>query len=257
MKLPVSPYFTPVPLTSAYTVDQQTLTDGLRTPRDLGPLMGQQSFCGIPFALGQPGEKNVILLDKQEVIVDLDPALSSNGGITYVVFLHAVEDRVTNYWPGLADFSVDGNELGDLVADYALEYSDGTVETTSILRRFAIQQSRIAWGASAFAAIPALKPGVFATLTEEKIAGYPPSNDYGRGETRHVSGRERSADKLWLYALPNPHPAKPLRRIICTPQKERAVIYGITLTTVTEHPLRAGVRRKARLTLPPASSSTN
>lgn len=251
MKPPVSPYFTPVPLTNAATVDQQTLTEGLRAPRDLGPLTGQQSFCGIPFALGQPGEKNVILLDKQEVVVDLDPALHDNGGVTYVIFLHAVEDRVTTYWPGLADFSVDGNELGDLVADYALEYADGTVETTAILRRFAIQQSRIAWGASAFAAIPALKPGVFATLTEEKIAGYPPSNDYGRGETRHVAGRERSADRLWLYALPNPHPTKPLRRIICTPQKERAAIYGITLTTVTEHPLRAGVRRKARLTLPP------
>lgn len=251
MKPPVSPYFTPVPLTGAYTVDQQTLTDGLRAPRDLGELTGQQSFCGIPFALGQPGEKNVILLDKQKVVVDLDPALTNNADATYIIFLHAVEDRVTNYWPGLADFSVDGNELGDLVADYTLEYADGVVETTPIVRRFAIQQSRIAWGASAFAAVPALKPGVFATLTEEKIAGYPPSNDYGRGETRHVAGRERSADKLWLYALPNPHPGKALRRIICTPQKERAVIYGITLTTVTEHPLRAGVRRKARLVLPP------
>ena len=250
MKPPVSPYFTPVSLTGAYTADHQTLTDGLRAPRDLGPLTGQQGFCGIPFALGQPGEKNVILLDQQEAVIDLDPALTSTGGSTYVIFLHAVEDRVTNYWPGLADFSVDGNELGDLVADYTLEYADGTVETTAILRRFAIQQSRIAWGASAFAAIPALKPGVFATLTEEKIAGYPPSNDYGRGETRHVAGRERSADRLWLYALPNPHADKPLRRIICTPQKERAVLYGITLTTVTEHPLRAGVRRKARLTLP-------
>ena len=250
MKPPVSPYFTPVSLTGAYTADHQTLTDGLRAPRDLGPLTGQQGFCGIPFALGQPGEKNVILLDQQEAVIDLDPALTSTGGSTYVIFLHAVEDRVTNYWPGLADFSVDGNELGDLVADYTLEYADGTVETTAILRRFAIQQSRIAWGASAFAAIPALKPGVFATLTEEKIAGHPPSNDYGRGETRHVAGRERSADRLWLYALPNPHADKPLRRIICTPQKERAVLYGITLTTVTEHPLRAGVRRKARLTLP-------
>ncbi|MFZ4663016.1 MAG: CehA/McbA family metallohydrolase [Caldilineaceae bacterium] len=250
MKPPVSPYFTPVALTGAYTTDHQTLTDGLRAPRDLGPLTGHQNFCGIPFDLGQPGEKNVILLDQQEAVIDLDPALTSIGGSTYVIFLHAVEDRVTNYWPGLADFSVDGNELGDLVADYTLEYADGTVETTAILRRFAIQQSRIAWGASAFAAIPALKPGVFATLTEEKIAGYPPSNDYGRGETRHVAGRERSADRLWLYALPNPHPDKPLRRIICTPQKERAVLYGITLTTVTEHPLRAGVRRKARLTLP-------
>lgn len=250
MKPPVSPYFTSVSLLGAFTTDRQTLPETLRVPRDLGDLTGQQSFCGIPFTLGQPGEKNVILLDQQEVTIDLEPGASGNSTATYVIFLHAVEDRVTNYLDGLADFSVDGNELGDLVADYTLEYTDGAVETTPIHRRFAIQQSRIAWGASAFAALPALKPGVFATLTEEQIVGRPPTGPYGRGETRHVAGRERSADRLWLYALPNPHPDKPLRRIICKPQQEKAVLYGITLTTVTQHPLRAGVRRKARLTLP-------
>ncbi len=245
MKSPVSPYFTPITLTNAFTVDHQTLTDGLRAPTGLGELTGQQSFCGMPFALGQPGEKNVILLENQEVHVDVD-ALTA----TYLIFLHAVEDRVTNYWPGLADFSIDGNELGDLVADYTLEYADGSVETAPILRRFAIQQSRIAWGASAFAAIPALQSAVFRTLTEEQILGNLPRRPYGNGETRHVAGRERSADKLWLYALPNPHPTKPIRRIGCTPQKERALIYGITATTLTDHPLRASMRRKARLTLP-------
>ena len=245
MKPPVSPYFTPVTLSKAFTLDHQTLTDGLRAPIGVGELTGHQTFCGMPFVLGQPGEKNVILLENQAVHIDVD-ALTA----TYLIFLHAVEDRVTNYWPGLADFSVDGNELGDLVADYTLEYADGTVETAPILRRFAIQQSRIAWGASAFAAIPATKPAVFHTLTEEQILGNLPRRPYGNGETRHASGRERSAEKLWLYALPNPHPAKPIRRIVCTPQKERALIYGITATTLTEHPLRASMRRKARLTLP-------
>jgi len=262
MKMPVSPHFTPIPLTGAFTTDHQTLTDGLSAPRDLGELTGQQSFCSIPFALGQPGEKNVILLDQQAVSIDLDKGATGAITATYVIFLHAVEDRVTNYLDGLADFAIDGNELGDLVADYTLEYADGTVETAAILRRFAIQQSRIAWGASAFAAIPALKAKTFPTVTEEQILGRVPASSYGRGETRQVAGRERSADRLWLYALPNPHPDKPIRRIVCTPQperlspsrgaakKERAVIYGITTTTVTAHPLRPGVRRKVRLTLP-------
>jgi hypothetical protein len=120
MKTPVSPYFTPISLTDAFTADHQTLTEGLRAPRDLGDLTGQQSFAGIPFMLGQPGEKNVILLEKQEVHIAID------NTATYLLFLHAVEDRVTNYLDGLADFSVDGNELGDLVADYTLEYEDGS-----------------------------------------------------------------------------------------------------------------------------------
>ncbi|MEZ4868695.1 MAG: CehA/McbA family metallohydrolase [Caldilineaceae bacterium] len=248
MQPPVSPYFTPISLQQAANVDLQTLAENLRPPKDLGDLTGRRAFSGIPFHLGAPGEPNVILLDKQttpEVHIDLEDCRA-----TYVIFLHMVEDRVTNYWDGLADFAIDGNELGDLVADYVLEYADGAVESTAILRRFAIQQSRIGWGASAFAAMPALKAGVFATATEEVILGQGGARDYGRGETRHVAGRERSSDKLWLYALPNPHPDKPIRRILCKPQKERAVIYGITTTSVADHPLRLGVRRKVRLTLP-------
>src|SRR5205823_11464532 len=102
--------------------------------------------------------------------------------------------------------------------------------------------------ASAFAALPAMKPSTFPTTTEEQKLGRVPQNAYGEGETRNDSGR--SNKNLWLYALPNPYPEKPIRRIVCTPQQERAVIYGITTTNITEHPLRPGVRQKLRLTLP-------
>lgn len=245
MKLPPSPHFTPVPLTRAFNVDRQTLTGALRPPADVALVTGAQSYHGVPFACGGPNEPNAILLDQSPVAIDL-----SDQHATYVLFLHIVEDRITNYQDGLADFAVDGNELGHLVSDYTLEYADGSKVTTPILRRFAIQQSHIQWGASAFAAIPALKPGVFHTVTEEIRLGRTPTGDYGRGETRHVAGRERSADRLWLYALHNPHPDAPIRRLICTPQSERSLIFAITLTNVAAHPLRPGVRQKARLTLP-------
>ncbi|MCB0064213.1 MAG: CehA/McbA family metallohydrolase [Caldilineaceae bacterium] len=249
MNIPASSHFTPVALTQAWNADRQTLTAGLRPPTTLGDLTGQQVFQGIPFALGTPDEPNVILLDRarneQSTEIELE-----NRHATYVLFLHTVEDRISTYQEGFADFAIDGNELGDLVADYTLEYADGTTEKTSVLRRFAIQQSRIGWGASAFAAVPALGPAAFLPTTDAQQAHGATSIVYGRGETRVASGRERTADKLWIYALPNPHPEKPLRRILCTPQKERAVIYGITTTTITEHPLRPGVRRKVRLRLP-------
>ena len=72
------------------------------------------------------------------------------GGLsaTYLVFLHHVEDRASNYLPGFADDGVDGNELGDHVADYVLRYADGSEHVHPIRRRFAIQQARIGWGAS-------------------------------------------------------------------------------------------------------------
>lgn len=246
MHIPASSHFQPIPLSQAYNADYQHLPDQLRPPEELDELTGQQTFRGMPFLLGTSGENNVILLDQDEVAIDLESRLA-----TYLLFLHVVEDRVSNYQTGLADFATDGNELGDLVADYTLDYADGTEQTTPILRRFAIQQSRIGWGASAFAAMPALEPTVFLTTTDAQIARGSTAIPYGRGETRVASGRERMREKLWLYALPNPHPDKPIRRIICTPRNERAVIYAISSTMLTDHPLRPGVRRKARLTLPP------
>lgn len=245
MTTPTSPHFTTIPLTDAYNAEHHTLTGALAAPAGIGELTGARTFCGIPFALGGPSEQNVILLDDNAVAIDLNGRQA-----TYLLFLHVVEDRISNYQPDLADFAVDGNELGDLVADYTLEYVDGSVEIAPILRRFSIQQARIGWGASAFAAVPALDPIAFSATTDDQIVHGTTSIVYGRGETRVASGRERKGDLLWLYALPNPHPERPIQRILCAPQKERAAIYAITTTELAEHPLRPGVRRKARLRLP-------
>jgi hypothetical protein len=245
MNIPASPHFTPVSLTRHFNIDRQTLTGALQLPPQVAAITGPQTLLGIPFACGGVNEPNVILLDRQSVAIEVD-----NVCATYLLFLHLVEERVTNYLDGFADDVIDGNELGQLVADYTLEYADGNSHVTPILRRFAIQQANIRWGASAFAAQPALKPEVFPSVTEEHILRRVASNDYGRGETRHESLRGVGAAKLWVYALPNPHPEQPIRRILCQPQKERALIFAITTTNVVEHPLRPGVRQKLRLTLP-------
>jgi hypothetical protein len=225
-------------------MDRRRLSDTLQSLQDTEIAFGVQSFQGIPFELGQPNQPNVILLDKQEVQIEVEPFQA-----TYIIFLHAVEDRVTNYLDELADFALDGNELGQLVSHYSLEYEDGTTSTTPILRRFAIQQSHIRWGASPFAAVPIFKHEAFASSSEDQALGRLP-RAYGRSETRVASGRDSAPEKLWLYAWPNPYPDKAIRRIICTPKEECSVIYGISYTRLQEHPLRPGVRQKLRLTLP-------
>jgi hypothetical protein len=245
MNVPPSPHFTPLSLANVFNVDSQTLSGSLQPPTNAALVHGNQSYHGIPFALGAANEPNAILIDKEPVVINVDHLRA-----TYVLFLHVVEDRVTNYLDGFADDTVEGNELGPLVADYTLEYADGGTVTTPIIRRFAIQQSHIRWGASPFAAVPILKPRVFRTATEDAIRGDVPASVYGRGETRHDSGRGQMKDELWLYALPNPHPERPIRRLILTPQEERALVYAITTTQVESHPLRPGVRQKLRLALP-------
>ena len=115
----------------------------------------------MPFLLGPSGAANVILVGDEPVTV-------AAGGLTarYLIFVHYVADRPSNYLSGFADTDCDGNELGDHVADYVLRYADGTEYVHPIRRRFAIQQPRIGWGASPFAAVPLLADQVTASSAE-------------------------------------------------------------------------------------------
>ncbi|HLV35114.1 MAG TPA: hypothetical protein VKY59_08385, partial [Spirillospora sp.] len=252
MSAPASPHFSPVSLTSLFNVRRQQLDDSLRLRSADAWSFGSQVFHGIPFELGLPDTPNVILLHQDEVAIPLDSIKA-----TYLLFLHAVEDRSQPLPQDLADLmdkipqahSLTGNELGDLVSEYRLDYSDGTSAVIPIRRRFAIQQAHIGWGASPFAAVPAAAPTVSPTATEAHITGGP-SVPYGRGETRHASGRDHASEHLWLYALPNPHPDKSIQRVVCIPQAERSVIYALSHTRVETHPLRPGTRQKLKLMLP-------
>jgi hypothetical protein len=241
--LPPSPHFTAISLADVANVLRSALDAAFESPVDLG--YGDQTIQGIPFDLGQADRANAILLAGEPVTLDLQ-GIQAN----YLVFLHVVEDRVTNYQDGFADFATDGNELGHHVSDYTLIYDDDESEVVPIRRRFAIQQSHTRWGASPFEAIPFRPPVVFPTLSEEALLARVPRGTYGRGETRHSSGRDMPATGLWLYALPNPHPEKPIHRLRLEPRQERSAIYGIAAARVKEHPLRPGVRRKVRVSLP-------
>lgn len=266
MQFPASPHFTPISLTSAYNVDRASLDGGL-APRAGGftdwsvrEAFGEQQFRGIPFTLGEADQPNAILLeggpDANQIRIDIEPLRAP-----YLVFLHAAEDMPRTAPPGFGEIGPapgagdnQGNALGQHVADYTLRYDDGSEAFTPVLRRFAIQQRHITWGASSFAAVPARGPLVFNSATEDYLLGRVAAQPAGRSEMRHDSGRPIEFETLWLYALPNPHPERPITAIILRPRDERAVIYGISATTLAEHPLRPGTRRKLRLTLPPGAA---
>ena len=150
MRIPPSPHFAPLSLGPVFNADRAGLDGGLQ-PRtadapdwSLSQAFGEQNFRGIPFTLGEPGQPNVILLSAGgstgDVRIDVDPFHA-----TYLVFLHAVEDRPVPEPADLAPMGPaplagrnDGNELGSHVSDYILDYGDGSQAETPILRRFAI-----------------------------------------------------------------------------------------------------------------------
>jgi hypothetical protein len=246
MRIPPSPHFAVVPLDATFNARRDGLPEPLRAPPNVADWHGERTILGIPFAFGGHHGNDVIQLDANPVVIELGGARA-----TYVLFVHAVEDVVTNYAPGFANDSADGRELGRLVSEYELEYEDGTKTRTPILRRFAIQQSRIISGASPTATVPAGEPLILRLPSEEE--------ELGRASrailVRHLSARDAvlhtpSGELLWIYALPNPAPERPLRRVTCAPRDERSAIYAVTLTALVEHPLRPGTRRKLRLTVP-------
>lgn len=151
---------------------EKTLTDCLAPRMELARSLIRVFFSACPLHWGRPGTKNVILLDPAQgqagVTIAVDHRLA-----TYVLFLHQVEDRITNYAPGLADFAVDGNELGDLVADYGLQYADDSEVKVPILRRFAIQQSP-AW-VGAQVPLPPSGIGTQCLFYGERSAGARPT----------------------------------------------------------------------------------
>ena len=248
MPAPASDRFQPLPLTDACNADRAALPGALAPPPALEQAFGAQAFRGIPFLLGSAGADNVVLVDGVPVTV-------AAGGLTarYLVFVHYVADRASNYLSGIADSDADGNELGDHVADYVLRYADGTEHVRAIRRRFAIQQARIGWGASPFAAVPLLADQVIASSAEDQAAGRSSSAGYGRGETRHNSGRDAGPGG-WLYALPNPHPDRAIDAVELRPAGEPCAVYGVAATGLIEHPLRPGTRSKLVVQVPPGMS---
>lgn len=250
MNIPPSDHFRPLSLADVFNINRQDLSAPLTPLADTTLAFGAQSFHGIPFELGAPDQANLILLDQDEVQIEV-----ANIQANYIIFLHVVEDRPNDLHESMADFKGNagqdnnGNQLGQTVSEYTLVYEDGGTDTVPILRRFAIQQSDINWGASPFAAVPFLKHKPFRSNTEAHQLERMP-HIYGRGETRVASARDSTPDKLWLYALPNPQPDKAIRQIICTPKEERSLIYAISATNVTDHPLRPSIRQKLCLTLP-------
>ena len=246
MPTPPSDRFQALSLDGAFNAERAALPDSLAPPPALERAFGAQAFRGMPFLLGSPGAANVLLVAAAPVTVAI-------GGLTarYLIFVHYVADRPSNYLPGFADSDCDGNELGDHVADYVLRYADGTEHAHQIRRRFAIQQARIGWGASPFAAVPLLADQVTASAAEDQAAGRTPRVAYGSGESRHRSSRDAGGPGGWLYALPNPHPDRAIDAVVLRPVAEACVVYGIAVTGLADHPLRLGTRHKLSLDLEP------
>jgi hypothetical protein len=257
--------FTPVDLSALYTHrrddasswDEKTAWGVARLPS------GQQRFWGVPFGVGcaEPDAPGLLVIgsagSRQVVRVPLD------GEATYVVFAHLCDGRASTTVAGqTSDYP---NPVvtapGEHLADYVVEYEDGTEHRVAVRRRFEVNQVQARNG---FLSRP------HQGLTPRPMRGPYPADMWGFYQTgvsvgpggpllpprEDLRGRTHPAPSWSIYALPNPEPEKPLKALRLEPTGAAAIGVGaLTLFHGAHHPLRHERLESVRVTLP-ADAST-
>jgi hypothetical protein len=254
--------FTPVDLSSAYTHRRDDPAPWEeKTALGIGTLPGgQQRFWGVPFSLGG-AEASALGL----VVVGADGALTPArlplaGTAAYLVLAHFCDARARTTVAGQSsDYPTPTvTAPGEHLADYVLEYADGSEHRVAIRRRFEVSQalSRMQNGFLCrphhdLNVLPMRGPypadlwGRYQTGVSYGVAGPPPApRNYLRARTHPPAD--------WsIYALPNPEPHRPLRALRLEPTGAAALGIGaVTLFSGAHHPLRHERLESVRVTLP-------
>ena len=138
---------------------------------------------------------------------------------------------------------------GEHLADYVIVYADGSEARVPVRRRFEVNQVNVR-SQSGFVSRQHLD------LAALEMRGPYPENMWGRFQTGVTVGPlapipspPRSAMPTMMpsiaswsvYAMPNPHPDKPIRSVRMEPTGAAAIgIGGLTLFSGEGHPLRQG-----------------
>ena len=189
---------------------------------------GRQHPWGVPMRMASDGARNVILAAKNRPEVTI--GLSGTAG--FICILHE--------WHQLPEQMGQGppNE-GLVVAEYELAYADGSRAVQPVRARFEVTMNESpgpAWLAVPFCMGEATDPNA-------------PPDDLEREWA--LRGTRPPDGISLLYAMPNPHPDKPLCSLTIRGTLESPLaVAGLTLYRGASHPLRHLPRRTYRIHMP-------
>lgn len=189
---------------------------------------GNQRPWGIPFEMADESGPRAICVRK-----DAETVIPLNAKADFLCFLHA--------WYQMPDEIHRDNPMeGIVVAEYELEYSDGTKHVQPIRGRFEVSMAESPgppWLAMHF--------GMNETLDPAK----PPSElAWGVAQPALWSGGKPFPHRPLVYAMPNPFPDKKIATLTVRGMlKSPLLISGLTLYQGADHPLRHLPRRTYRI----------
>lgn len=196
---------------------------------------GRQSFHGIPFHVGRES------LEQQPCLIRLaggdDAPAIEVGDLTarHVLFAHRQ----------IASRLLDGGPLAEVVAHYRIEYADGSSERPGIRERFEIGVVPPAWGQLPFLAVP------------DRPDSLPPRNagPWGDAGERQTEVNQAWPQAYFIWAWGNPHPERPIRRIVIEPAGPEFLLAAVTLGHLDEEPFCRDGASTIAITLPQAGDA--
>jgi hypothetical protein len=195
------------------------------------PPLGEQSFHGLPFAIGGDAARCFIGLGGEEGLRGEGVRVPIGQAVRRVLFAHALlESRV-----------MEGEHFGRVVAQYIFRYADGGEERVPIRERFEVGVSGPAQGGGA----PFLARADGKETLMPRHEG--PWEAAGRRQTETSRGGARG---YWLWAWENPHPDRVLESVTLEPGDRKVLVAAITLGHAEETPFYREGKRDVRITLP-------
>jgi hypothetical protein len=212
----------------------------LRTPA------GEQALRGLPFRLGPDG-----LDEKRWVVLSTRPSAARSVEVPLGRQARFVCLATFCEWDegGEPVAGRDpGERVGETLAEAVLGHDDGTETRLPLRRRFEVHAPSYSWGRMAFASRPH-RLDARRALTDP----LPRGTDWGELQTTVADNAYSpgGVGTLWISALANPRPERPLRAFRLEARSEDAVaLCGLTLFRGQENPLRFERLCLYRLTLP-------
>jgi hypothetical protein len=196
--------------------------------------VGRQTFRGLPFLVGREAagdEPDVILLDGASTPLSIGIGATA----TWLVFVHRLlETRV-----------YEGAPVGGDVARYVVHFADGGEESVAVRERF-----EIAFPDERWTQLPFLGWWDRDYELPPRVAGR--WEDAGLRQTETAF----PGDVSWtLYPWRNPRPTVQMISVEILPRGPLFALGGITLSSLHEHPFRAGGARDIVVTVGDAADA--
>ena len=223
--------YTPLDLSFICNAGRDTRTEFAALP------VGFQSFHGLPFQIGPADaapERCFLQLAAGDRAVSID---AGDNTCRYLIFAHRQ----------LESHLQEGGPLGEVVADYTVNYADGSAEHLPVRERFEIATLPVEWGQLPFLAVP---DGSGYLLP--RFAG-----PWGAAGQRLTEAYQAYPQAYVLWAWPNPYPDRPIRSLLIAPAGPAFLLAAVTLGHLDEEPFCRAAPHTVKITLSAESGAAS